>query len=82
MIANAAESEADSTMTQQFLLSSLGNELRETQSRKLAKDYRPTAESLNRKGMYGALRKMQKLQERDNKLYLLVLKELDRYGSN
>jgi hypothetical protein len=82
MIANAADDEADSTAPSEFLLSSLRSELTETQSKKLPKDYRPTDGSLNRKGMYGALRKMQKLQARDNKLYLLVLKELDRYGSN
>ena len=82
LIANAADNEADSSAPSDFLLASLRTELLATQSQKLPKDYRPTDGSLNWKGMFGALRKMQKLQGTDNKLYLLVLKELDRYGGN
>ena len=82
IIANAAENDADLVMPSELLLSSLRSELLATQSQKLPKDYRPADDSLNRKGMYGVLRKMKKLQGRDNKLYLLVLDELDRYGSD
>ena len=60
------------------LLESLHGELRKVKSGTALAEARIPEEYLGKKGMHGVLRKMREIRRRDEKLFGLILKELER----